>query len=73
MSKPNNMNCPYCGSNKIAEIQHGDGISYVITEVNINSNPPEFLPSNGIPVKIYGCLECGGLTMFNDNLKNGIS
>lgn len=73
MIKSLELKCPYCGSTKFAEIHQNPGISYVITEVNTNSNPPAFIANAGIPVKIYGCLDCGRLTFFNGDLDKGIS
>lgn len=61
------MNCPYYGSNKFAKVEpENPNIKYALTEVNIATK--EFNPAKGIPVDLYGCLDCKAIIMKSDRL-----
>ncbi len=52
------IKCPYCGNHTVDKIKTSTGTTYVLTEVNTNCNPPEFLPTCGLPLEVLGCLTC---------------
>nr|DAJ85843.1 MAG TPA: nucleic-acid-binding protein [Caudoviricetes sp.] len=52
------VKCPFCGNNTADEIKPSTGTSYVLTEVNANKTPAEFIPTSGLPIQVVGCLTC---------------
>jgi len=63
MPVTNPTRCSNCGSNSLRYLNPSQGTAYVLTTVDENKTPPEFNPSNGAPVQLFGCLECGVATL----------
>ena len=68
MAKAMSNACPNCSSTKFGEITPPTGNFYAITTVDTNQNPPAFNPTSGLPIKIYGCSECGICTIHCPSL-----
>lgn len=65
----NPKNCPSCGSTNFDFVRPASGTSYVLTTVDQTQNPPAFHATNGIPVSLYGCLDCGVGTLHIPSLR----
>lgn len=60
--------CPYCGSNQFSKLDTGNpNIKYVLTQVDVSSNT--FLATQGMPVDVFGCGNCKGIVLANQNLE----
>ena len=58
------VKCPNCGSDNFGPIRTPSGTtSYALTAINETTNPPTFVPTKGMSVDVYGCTECGVLTL----------
>lgn len=62
------MKCPYCGSLKFGKIELENTKSYVITQIDLSTNPPRFLPDTGILIDLLGCNDCGGMLPYSEKL-----
>lgn len=59
--------CPYCGSLNFNKIKtDNNNYKFVLTQVDITTN--EFFPNLGLPIDAYGCVDCKGIYLANENL-----
>ncbi|MBG9550025.1 hypothetical protein [Cytobacillus firmus] len=65
----NPNNCSNCGSSNFDFVSPSTGTSYVLTTVDQTKNPPAFNPTSGLPVAVFGCLDCGVLTFHVESLR----
>ena len=61
--------CPYCNSINFDKLTLPENQSYIITQVDKSTNPPSFLATQGIPLDLYGCLECGRMVLYCSSLR----
>lgn len=52
------MQCPTCNSQHMELVPPAAGTTYVLTCANTTVNPPDFLATTGLPLELYGCVEC---------------
>ena len=69
MARPMELKCPYCGSLSFDKLISPANQSYVITKIDLSTEPPTFLATSGVPIDLYGCLDCGRLVPYSSALK----
>jgi len=69
MPRPMEKKCPYCGSLDFDKLTLPPNQSHVITQVDTSTNPPSFLATTGLPVDLYGCVDCGRIVPHSLSLR----
>ena len=59
--------CPYCGSYNFGKITPTKGNRYGLTEINTNTK--QVFADTLLIVDVYGCLDCKGIILKNEDLK----
>lgn len=59
----NPTKCSNCGSENLQYINPNNGTSYVLTTIDQSQTPPAFNAGSGVPVHLFGCVECGVATL----------